>query len=59
MDNIFEIQKLDGQILQLKKQTQDSPANKHIKKLIDFMHEGRIFIAKTRPISIWCQYCNC
>ena len=47
MDNIFEIQKLDGQILQLKKQTQDSPANKRVKELVDFMHEGRSFIAKT------------
>lgn len=47
MDNIFEIQKLDGQILQLKKQIQDSPANKRVKELVDFMHEGRSFIAKT------------
>ena len=47
MKTIFEIQKIDGQILQLKKQISDSPANKRTKELIDFMHEGRSFIAKT------------
>lgn len=47
MKTIFEIQKLDGQILQLKKQIKDSPANKRTKELIDFMHEGKAFIAKT------------